>query len=95
MAKKRDRYLVTGNIRLNDVDIRGVILVYIGPCGYAGVTKQKDGSKLLKNDLKYSKFKFEDPKVVKDLGLSRSFNEFSFTENEVSTFLTLQNEDNT
>ena len=72
MAKKRDRYTVTGNMAVNGQSLKGVVLVDSGPCGFGGHTTAKDGSKLLKKDLSFRKFKFEDPKVAKQLGLPKT-----------------------
>lgn len=93
MAKKRDRYVVTGNMSANGKSLKGVVMVDLGLCGATGNTKTRDGKKLLKSDLKYRKFKIEDPKVGKQLGLPKSLWEYVFRPEHVTVFLTKQTEE--
>lgn len=78
----------------NGVSLKGVILIDLGPCGYSGTTKTKDGKKLPKSDLVFRKFRMEDPKVFKDLGLPKTLSEFTFCKQSIKTFLTIQDEEN-
>lgn len=88
MAKKRDRYEITGNMSANGQSLKGIVVVDHGPCGYAGCTTAKDGSKLSKKDMYLQKFKFEDPKAGKALGLPKDLMEFHFNKKDISVFLT-------
>lgn len=94
MAKRRDRYEITGNMSANGKDLKGVILVDLGVCGYKGNTTV-NGKKLPKGDLRYRKFKFEDPKVGRALGLPKELMEYIMLPEHVSVFLTKQSEENT
>lgn len=95
MSKKRERYIITGPLTANGVSLTGTVLIDLGPCGYAGKTKDKDGKSLPKKDLKYRKFRFEDVKSAKTLGINKSLTEWSFSEHQIKSLLTLQNEENT
>ena len=95
MAKRRDRYEVTGNMSANGRSLKGVVFVDMGLCGSNGATTTKDGKKLSKNDLKYRKFKFESPKVAKELGLPKTLWEYVFRPEHIPVFLTKQPEEST
>ena len=95
MAKRRDRYVISGNMSANGKDLKGIILVDLGLCGFSGATTTKGGKKLLKSDMVYRKFKFEDPKKGKELGLPKTLTEFTFSPNSIPMFLTKLTEDNT
>jgi hypothetical protein len=92
MAKRRERYVVTGNLSANGKSLKGVVMVDLGICGASGLTTTRDGKKLLKGDLTHRKFKIADPKVGRDLGLPKSLWEYTFLPAHVSIFLTKQEE---
>lgn len=87
--------MISGSMSANGKDLNGIVVVDMGLCGYGGSTTNKDGKKLLKSDMVYRKFKFEDPKKGKELGLPKTLMEFTFLPKHVSVFLTKLTEDNT
>jgi len=95
MANKRDRYVISGRMSANGKDLRGIVVVDLGPCGASGGTTNRDGKKLLKRDLTHKKFKFEDPKSGRELGLPKDLCEFYLRPEHVSVFLTKQEGTNT
>lgn len=95
MGKRRDRYTITGDLLVNGKSLAGMVLVDLGPCGFAGKTVSKAGEKLLKSDLTYRKFKIEDAKAARSLGLPKTLWEFSFSPQSVAVFLTKHEESNT
>lgn len=95
MAKPRDRYIISGNMSTNGKSLKDITVVDMGLCSSSGTTKTKDGKKLSKNDLTHRKFKFENLKLGKELGLSKSLMEFTLSPEHMAVFLTKQTEDNT
>lgn len=95
MAKRRDRYTITGNMSANGRSLVGLTVIDMGPCGYAGVTSNKDGERLRKSDLVYRKFKFENPKEGRALGLHKNLWEFTLSPDQVSVYLTQKTEEET
>ena len=79
----------------NGKSLKGIILVDMGPCGHNGKTTTDAGKKLLKSDLKYRKFKFENPKQGKELGLPKTLTEYVFLPKHIPVFLTKQKEEPT
>jgi len=67
MAKARARYIVTGKMTSNGVDLRGQRLILMGDCSWTGSTKSRDGKKLLKRELTSCRFRFEDQKWVRTM----------------------------
>ena len=82
----RARYKIKNNFQINDVDLKGVIVVDLGPCAFGGRTATK-GKKLLKGDSTHRKFKFEDAKVAKKLGISKSLATFAIVNEHIGTAL--------
>lgn len=89
MAVKRTRYTIKGNFRINDKDLKGVVVVDLGPCTGSGRVAS-DGTKILKCELTHRKFRFEDLKVATDLGLSKELATFTLEEKYIGVFLTKQ-----
>lgn len=93
MAKRRDRYTITGNMSANGRSLTGLTVVDMGPCGFSGATSTKDGERLRKSDLTYRKFKLENPKEGRSLGLPKDLWEFTLPPHQVPVFLTQKTEE--
>lgn len=78
--------MVTGNVRVNGISLKGQVLMDLGPCSFSGEKAR------LKGDRTHRKFKFEQAKDARALGLPKDLYEIMFAENHVSTFLTKQEE---
>ena len=87
MSEKRTRYTINGNFKINDKDLKGQIVVDMGPCTFSGKTPTKSRP-ILAGDLTSRKFKFLDPKVAIELGSPKNFATFTLSENHIATFLT-------
>ena len=79
----------------NGKSLKDITVVDMGLCAYSGITKNKDGKKLGKSDLTHRKFKFENLKLGKELGLSKSLMEFTLIPEHITIFLTKQIKEDT
>lgn len=78
--------MVTGRFAVNGIDLKGQVLMDMGPCTMSG-TKAR-----LKSDQTHRKFKFENLKEARSIGVPKHFYELTIAENHVSLFLTKQEE---
>jgi len=86
MSRKRDRYVVTGDYRVNGIDLKGQVLVDLGACTHSGTSSTKEG------DETYRKFRFEQVKEARLIGVPKHFYELTLAEDHVPAFLTKQEE---
>ena len=78
--------MVTGDYRVNGVDLKGQVLVDMGACTHSGARATKSGDKT------HRKFKFEQVKEARSIGVQKHFYELTLAEIHVSAFLTKQEE---
>jgi len=78
--------MVTGNYRVNGIDLTGLILMDMGPCTGNGAKAT------LPNDKTHRKFKFEQVKAARAIGVPKHFYELTIADNHISLFLTKQEE---
>lgn len=93
MGVRYPRYIVTGAMSINDVDLRGVVLMQLGECTWDG-SKRSKGSKMAKAQFDHYLYKFEDMKEAKRLGISNSLAScITVKKDRRSSFLTPKTED--
>lgn len=78
--------MINGNFKINDKDLKGQIVVDMGPCTFSGKTPTKSRP-IQKSDLTERKFKFLDTKVAIELGSAKNFATFTLSEKHVNMFL--------
>ena len=85
--------MVTGNFKINDIDLRGTRLIYQGDCNSWGV-KATTKVKIPKRELICKLFKFEDDKKYKECKVNKKGFLIYFDKKYISKFLTEQKEEN-
>ncbi len=90
MGKKLTRYVVTGNVTANSVSLKGVVVMALGPCTWDGRTPRggKNPVKIPSTQLTHLKFKFEDMKQAKSMGIPPDLAFLCFKKDLVGKFLT-------
>lgn len=78
--------MVTGNFKVNGIDLRGQVLMDMGQCTGSGNKATQ------KRDKTHRKFKFEQLKEARSIGVPKDFYELIIAEDHVSFFLTKQEE---
>lgn len=69
MARARPRYTIIGNWKFNDFDLKGQVVVDLGPCSSGGKTKTDSGKAFLKRELTHHLLRFEDKKWLKSTSI--------------------------
>lgn len=71
MARARARYIVTGNMRSNGVDLLGQRLILMGECTWDGKTKNDAGKRFRQRELTSLRFKYEDQRWAKQMKVAQ------------------------
>ena len=69
MASPRKRYVVTGNVSINDVNMKGQVYQLVGMCDSSGGLKRPDGKPIFKKYRTHYLLQVNDKKDLRDKGL--------------------------
>ena len=70
MAKARKRYIVTGRVSFNDVDMRGQVYQLVGMCNDRGEMKRPNGKPIFKKYRTHYLLQVNDKKDLREKKLS-------------------------